>query len=64
MLSCVPDVLRGYKQVIDSGFAGSFGDGLELERRISREHAKTVTPKLLSERRKGVQARGRSQEST
>ncbi len=63
MLSCVPDVLRGYKQVIDNGFAGGLGDGLELERRVSREHAKSVTPELLSQRRKGVQARGRSQEN-
>jgi enoyl-CoA hydratase len=62
MLSCVPDVLRGYKQVIDSGFAGGLSEGLEMESRISREHAKSVTPEQLSERRKGVQARGRSQE--
>ncbi|MGE4608446.1 MAG: enoyl-CoA hydratase [Myxococcota bacterium] len=63
MLSCVPDVLRGYKQVIDAGFAGGLGEGLEMERRVSREHARSVTPEQVSKRRKGVQSRGRSQEN-
>ncbi len=63
MLSCVPEVLRGYKQVIDAGFAVGLGEGLEIERQASREHQRTVTPEQVSERRKGVQARGRSQET-
>lgn len=63
MLSCVPDVLKGYKKVIDAGFAVGLGEGLEIERKVSREHAKSVTPEQLAARRIGVQARGRSQET-
>jgi enoyl-CoA hydratase len=61
MLSCVPEALRGYKQLIDAGYATSFGEGLDLERRSSREHARSVTPELVAERRVGVQERGRGQ---
>jgi len=63
MLGCVPELLRGYKRVIDAGFAVGLGEGLEIERRASREHQRTVTPEQVSERRKNVQARGRTQES-
>ena len=61
MLSCVPDVMRGYKRVIDEGFAASFGDGLRIETQASREHARSLTPEAIAERRAGVQARGRQQ---
>jgi enoyl-CoA hydratase len=61
MLSCDPDVLRAYKRVIDEGYAATFADGLALERRRSREHARTVTPEKIAARRAQVQARGRSQ---
>ncbi|MBW2448404.1 MAG: enoyl-CoA hydratase [Deltaproteobacteria bacterium] len=61
MLSCVPEVLRDYKRVIDEGFAATFGEGLALERRTAREHARTVPPETIAERRKGVMARGREQ---
>jgi enoyl-CoA hydratase len=61
MLSCVPDVLRDYKRVIDEGFATGFGEGLALEGRVSREHARSVAPETIAERRAGVMARGRRQ---
>jgi enoyl-CoA hydratase len=61
MLSCDPEVLRSYKRVIDDGFAGTFGDGLRLEKQRSRVHATTVTPEKIAARRAQVQARGRAQ---
>jgi enoyl-CoA hydratase len=61
MLSCVPDVLRRYKRVIDEGFATSFGEGLRLERRLANEHAASVRPEAIAERRAGVLERGRGQ---
>jgi enoyl-CoA hydratase len=61
MLSCVPEALRGYKRVIDAGFATTFSEGLALEGRASRDHAKSVTPDALAQRRGNVQERGRSQ---
>jgi enoyl-CoA hydratase len=61
MLSCVPEALRGYKRVIDAGFATTFSEGLTLESRAAGDHARSVTPAMLAERRKGVQDRGRAQ---
>ena len=61
MLSCDPEVLRGYKRVIDEGYATTFADGLRLEQARNRAHAPTVTPEKIAARRAAVQARGRSQ---
>jgi len=61
MLSCVPDVLRRYKQVIDAGYAETFGRGLAIEAEASRDYARTLTPEVLGARRAGVQQRGREQ---
>jgi len=63
MLSCVPEVLCGYKAVIDQGFAGTFEDGLVLESRVAGEHARSVRPEAIAERRRGVIERGRRQGS-
>jgi enoyl-CoA hydratase len=61
MLSCDPIVMRGYKRVIDEGYARTFADGLELEGTASRAHARTLSADAIAERRAGVQARGREQ---
>jgi enoyl-CoA hydratase len=63
MLSCDPPSLRRYKQMIDEGYAGTFGDGLRLEGRLSREHMRGVTPDAIERRRAGIQERGRAQRS-
>jgi enoyl-CoA hydratase len=61
MLSCDPTVLRGYKRVIDEGFAVDFGAGRRLETEASRAHARAVTSDAIAERRRSVQERGRAQ---
>jgi enoyl-CoA hydratase len=61
MLSCDPDSLRGYKRLIDDGFATTFAAGLRLEARASREHARSITPEIVAKRRGAVQERGRRQ---
>jgi enoyl-CoA hydratase len=61
MLSCVPDVLRRYKRVIDAGYAETFARGLAIEADASRAYAASLTPELLAARRAGVQQRGREQ---
>lgn len=61
MLSCEPDVMRRYKQVIDQGYAETFARGLAIESDASRAHARSVTPEILAKRRAGVQERGRAQ---
>jgi enoyl-CoA hydratase len=61
MLSCVPDVMRRYKQVIDEGYAETFARGLVIEADASRAHARGLTPETLAARRAAVQQRGREQ---
>ena len=61
MLSCVPDVLREYKRVIDDGFATTLHDGLAIEASANRAQSATLMPEQIAARRRGVQDRGRSQ---
>lgn len=61
MLSCVADVLRRYKQVIDAGYATTFSEGLAIEARVAGKNARSLTPETVAQRRKGVQERGRAQ---
>ena len=61
MLSCDPASLRGYKQLIDAGFATTFEEGLRLEARASKDFAKGITPEIVATRRGAVQERGRRQ---
>jgi enoyl-CoA hydratase len=61
MLSCDPTTLRGYKRVIDAGFAATFAEGRRIETEASHAHARDVTADAIAERRRAVQERGRSQ---
>lgn len=61
MLSCDPDTMLAYKQLIDRGFGVSFADALELEREASGRHFRQVTPEKVAERRRAIQERGRTQ---
>lgn len=61
MLSCVPEMVRSMKQVIDDGYAASLADGLTIEHDAWAEHARTVTPESIAERRSNIQQRGRNQ---
>jgi enoyl-CoA hydratase len=62
VLSCVPEAVRGYKRLIDRGFAETYGAGLELEARLSAEHARSVAPAAIAGRREAIQKRGRQQQ--
>jgi len=61
MMSCVPDVMRAYKRLIDEGYAGTFAEGLALESRAANTQVRQVTPEEIAARRAGIQARGRQQ---
>jgi enoyl-CoA hydratase len=60
MLSTMPHMLSAYKNVIDEGFARSFGEGLALEKARAAANAQ-VTGETIEQARSAVQARGRSQ---
>lgn len=61
VLSCVPDVMVGYKKLIDAGFATSFGEAIQLEAEASSQHARSVTQDEIAARRAAIQDRGRAQ---
>ena len=61
MRSAPQDVVRAYKRVIDEGFATTLAEGLDVEARANRVHARTLTPETIAARRAGVQSRGRDQ---
>jgi len=60
MLSVVPEMLVGYKKLIDDGFAASFGDGLAIEAERAAAN-KGVTAEEIERRREAVRARGQAQ---
>jgi enoyl-CoA hydratase len=61
MLSCAPGMVRKYKQVIDDGYAMTFGDAMVMEDQRSKAHSRSVSAADVAERRRGIQARGRGQ---
>ncbi|MBI3303269.1 MAG: enoyl-CoA hydratase [Deltaproteobacteria bacterium] len=63
ILSCVPEVVRSMKRVIDEGFATTLAEGLKIEYEAWRVRARQVTPEAVAERRAAVQQRGREQAS-
>lgn len=64
MQSCVPEVVREYKQLIDHGHALTMEEGLKLEHAASKEQARQVTPEQFAARRSAVQERGRRQKES
>ena len=61
MLSVVPEMLVGYKKLIDDGFATNFGEGLEIEARRARAANAGVSADEIERRREAVRARGQAQ---
>jgi enoyl-CoA hydratase len=61
MLSCDRKSLLGYKRLIDEGFGMTFAEAVEMEARVARENAATVTAEAIARRREAVRDRGRSQ---
>ncbi|MAJ61760.1 MAG: enoyl-CoA hydratase [bacterium TMED88] len=59
MASCVPEVLRGYKRLIDEGMALPMGAALDLERERAMASAAAATAGQVESRRAEVVARGR-----
>ena len=60
MLSCVPEVMRKYKRVIDEGYAETYAAGRQIETAANRENR--VSPEQIAARRKDIQQRGRAQQ--
>ncbi|MBW2292759.1 MAG: enoyl-CoA hydratase [Deltaproteobacteria bacterium] len=61
MASCDPQMLRGYKRLIDEGYGMNFRDALQLEASNTFGRLGDMKADVLAERRKQVTERGRSQ---
>ena len=61
MMSCVPDTLVAYKQLIDDGYGTNFADGLSLEDTRGRAANRLVSGNAIEQRRAAVQQRGKQQ---
>lgn len=61
MLTLVPEALSGYKRVIDSGYAESFGEGLKTELRLSAAANRSVRAGDIESRREAIRQRGQAQ---
>lgn len=61
MASCVPQVLRGYKQLIDTGYGMHLPDALRAEKLAGIESARQISAATIATRREGVFNRGREQ---
>ena len=61
MASCDPDFLRGYKRLIDDGYAMGFGEAMQYEASRPYAHLTNLSPESIAARRQQVTARGRSQ---
>lgn len=61
MLSTLPHMLPSMKKVIDDGYATTFGEGLKIERAISRNTNDAVNPRDVEQRRGSIVARGQEQ---
>lgn len=59
--SIEPEFLRGYKRLIDDGYAVNFGEGMGIEAQRSSAANAGVAPEEVEARRAKVQDRGRSQ---
>ncbi len=60
MLSVEPAMLKSYLATIDEGYAATFAEGLEIEKRNGAANSK-VSPEEIEARRAAVQARARTQ---
>ncbi len=60
ILSCVPEVIKGYKRLIDQGLNTTLAQGLCMETDAFLEHARQVSAESIAGRRQAVIKRGRS----
>ncbi len=61
MLATDPQVLVGYKRLIDTGFATTLAEGMKIEARAAAEHNPRVRAQDVEARRESVRQRGQRQ---
>ncbi|HQR03362.1 MAG: enoyl-CoA hydratase [Proteobacteria bacterium] len=61
MASCVPEVLKGYKRLIDTCYAMPFDEALRYENEQAIASARAISSAAIAARREGVFERNRAQ---
>lgn len=61
IVSCVPETVRVYKQMVNDGLQMDLAAGLVMERNVMTHVNRLVSGGAISDRRSSVQARGKSQ---
>ena len=61
IVSCVPETVQVYKQMVNDGLEMDLGAGLVMERRVMTHVNRRVSGGAISQRRSAVQSRGKSQ---
>jgi enoyl-CoA hydratase len=62
MASCVPEVLRSYKRLIDEGIRMPLGPALEMEKERAIASAAATRAEDVASRRADLLARGRAED--
>ena len=63
IVSCVPETVRVYKQMVNDGLQMDLGAGLVMERNVMGPVNRSVSGSAIADRRSGVQERGKKQSS-
>ncbi|MDX1733096.1 MAG: enoyl-CoA hydratase [Halioglobus sp.] len=63
IVSCVPETVRVYKQMVNDGLQMYLGAGLVMERNVMGPVNRSVSGSAIADRRSGVQERGKKQSS-
>ncbi len=63
MIGCDRRTLRLYKDMVDTGYATTFAEGMAMEAKTSKEYMPTVSADSIAKRRASIQKRGREQGS-
>jgi enoyl-CoA hydratase len=61
MAGCVPQVLKGYKKLIDTAYGMHLPEALHFEKAAAIESARQISASTIATRREGVINRGREQ---
>jgi len=61
MIGCDSRTVRRYKDMVDTGYATTFSEGMVMEAKASKEYMATVSAGSIAERRVSIQKRGRDQ---
>jgi enoyl-CoA hydratase/carnithine racemase len=64
IVSCVPETVKVYKQMVNDGLQTDLAAGLAMERNVMTHVNQRVSGDAIASRRSGVQTRGKTQQTS